>query len=150
MFGFSFALPADMQQGQVQDEPQFGGDFNSWASSDSNSPLALNVTFGGNTKGLETNQCPGAISGPIISKVSVGSGITAYQINNLDTGPAPQGGASVPNISVSFVSNGIVVAIELTPQSQGNLMARYGPIWQEMLASFEPGTVANPNPPCGG
>jgi hypothetical protein len=149
MFGFTFAIPTDTQQQQSQTEPNTGGDFNSWTSSNSDSSLALNITFGGDTKGLAANQCPGAISGPLISVVTVGQGITAYQINGFVSPTVPQGAASVPSISVSFVSNGVVVSIQLTPQTQGNLMARYGGIWQEMLASFQPGAFVNPTPPCG-
>lgn len=119
MFGFSFAIPADAQQQQSQTEPSTGGDFNSWTTSNSNSWLALNITFGGDTKGLASNQCPGAISGPPITIVTVGQGITAYQMNDFVSPTVPQGAASVPSISVSFVSNGVVVGIQLTPQIQG-------------------------------
>lgn len=153
MFGFSFAIPADMQPNLQESTPQNGGDHVIWMSADSNAPTAMEVDFGGGVANFQPNQCPGAISSPLISVVTVGSGIKAYQTNSISVTPTTsQGGAFVPNISVSFVSNGIVVGINLIPQTQGTpdqRMATYGPIWQEMLASFTPGTVVNPNPPCG-
>jgi hypothetical protein len=65
----------------------------------------------------------------------------------------PGQSVAIPKFSVSFVVHGVVVAIQLDPVTHGdmsNLVARYGPIWQEMLASFKPGTFVNPSAPCGG
>lgn len=153
MFGFSIALPADMQLNLQEPAPQNNGDHVIWMSADANAQTAMEVDFGGGVANFQPNQCPGAISGPLISVVTVGQGIKAYQDNGLTIGHTSTGGAAIPSISVSFVSKGIVVGISLKPYSQGRtgdeLMAQYGPIWQEMLMSFKPGAFVNPTPPCG-
>ncbi len=146
MFGFSFAIPADTRQLSISPQPQVGGDTNTWSDRDTGTSTVLNVDFGGATTGYTANQCPQSISGA--KQVSVGKGITGYEQDDLVIGSAPQGAAAIPEISVSFVSNGNVIFITLTPQTQGNLTERYGGIWQEMLASFQPGTFTNPTPIC--
>jgi hypothetical protein len=149
-FGFSFALPADMRLNLQEPVSQTGGDHVIWMSADTKAPTALEVDFGGGTAGYSGNQCPSAFPSPTV--VTVGVGITGYQENGLAIGPTSSGGAGIRQISVAFVSNGVVVSISLIPYTQGTgdeLMARYGGIWQEMLASFQPGTVVNPTPPCG-
>jgi hypothetical protein len=148
MFGFSFAIPVDAQQLQSQPESATDGDFNLWSSPGNNDPLALGVSFGGARTGLAANQCPQGIPGATI--VTVGSGIKGYQLDDLVIGSLPPGAAAIPNISASFMSNGVMVSIELMPQTKGNLGERYGGIWREMLASFTPGVVVNPSPLCAG
>ncbi len=151
MFGFTFAIPADAQYLNPNPQPPgFVGDSVTWSDADSNPSNGLDVEFGGATSGYAANQCPQAIPGAMI--VTVGPGIKGYQSNNLVLGSTPQGTVGLPSISVSFVSNGIVVGIKLLPATHGdssNITERYMGIWQEMLASFKPGTVVNPTPPCG-
>lgn len=150
MFGFSFNLPADMQLNLQEAVSQSGGDHVIWMSADQNAQTAFEVDFGGATTGYSANQCPSAIPGATV--VTVGAGITGYQVNALTIGQTSSGVAGVRKIVVSFVSNGVVVGIRLIPYTQGTadeLMARYSPFLQEMLASFKSGTVVNPSPPCG-
>lgn len=151
MFGFSFAIPADMQLNLEESAPQFGGDHVIWMTPDSDQSNGLEIDFGGGVTGFAANQCPQAIPGATI--VTVGPGIKGYQTNNLVTGSVPPGGGvALPNISVSLVSNGIVTGIKLLPATNGDpasIIKRTMSIWQEILASFTPGTVVNPTPPCG-
>ena len=150
MSGYSFAIPADAQYLRTNPLPLgVVGDSVTWSDADSNLSNGLDVDFGSAT-GDAAPQCPQAI--PDTTIVTVGSGIKGYQTGNLVIGPAPQGAFAVPKIRVSFVVHGVVVDIQLDPVTHGdmsNLVERYGPIWQEMLASFQPGTVVNPTPPCG-
>ena len=152
MFGFSFAIPSDMQLNLQESTPQFGGDHAILMTPDSDQSNGLEIDFGGGTRGFAANQCPQAIPGATIA--TVGPGIKGYQTNNLVSGSVPPGGGvALPNISVSFISNGVVIGINLLPAMNGDrttIIERTLGIWQEMLASFQPGTVVNPNPPCGG
>ena len=147
MSGYSFAIPADAQYLRTNPLPLgVVGDSVTWSDGDANLSNGLDVDFGSAT-GDAAPECPQAISDTTI--VDVGSGIKGYQRNNLVIGP---GVFAVPTIRVSFVVHGVVVDIQLDPVTHGdmsNLVERYGPIWQEMLASFQPGTVVNPTPPCG-
>ncbi len=151
MFGFSFAIPADAQFLNTTPLPLgLVGDSITWSDADSNQSNGLDVDFGGATNGYAANQCPQAL--PRATIVTVGPGLKGYQTNNLVIPPAPQGAAGLPSIGVSFVSNGVVIGIKLRPATHGdssNITERYMGIWQEMLASFQPGTVVNPTPPCG-
>lgn len=151
MFGFSFAMPADAQYLSTNPQPPgIVGDSITWSNTDTNLTNGFDVNFGGATSGYAANECPQAIPGTTI--VTVGPGIQGYQSNNLVIGTTSQGAVGIPKISVSFVSNGVVIGIELLPATHGdssNITERYMGIWQEMLASFKPGTVVNPNPPCG-
>ena len=150
MSGFSFAIPADAQYLRTNPLPLgVVGDSVTWSDGDSNLSSGLNVDFGSAIRDAAP-QCPQAI--PDATVVDVGSGIKGYQRNDLVIGPAPQGAVAIPKISVSFVVRGVVVDIQLDPLTNGdmsNLVARCGPIWQEMLASFQPGTFVNSTPPCG-
>lgn len=150
MSGFSFAIPADAKYLSTNPLPLgVTGDSVTWSDADSNLSNGLDVDFGSAT-GDAAPQCPQAI--PDTTVVDVGSGIKGYQRNDLVIGPAPQGAVAIPKISVSFVVHGVVVDIQLDPVTHGdtsNLLAQYGPIWQEMRASFQPGAVVNPTPPCG-
>lgn len=150
MSGFSFAIPADAKYLSANPLPLgVVGDSVTWSDGDSNRSNGLNVDFG-SAIGDAAPECPQAI--PDAKIVTVGSGIKGYQSGSLMIGPPPQGEIAIPKISVSLVVHGVVVDIQLDPLTNGdmsNLMARYGPIWQEMLASFQPGTVVNPTPPCG-
>jgi len=151
MFGFSFAIPADAQYLSANPQPPgIEGDSVTWSDADTNQSNGFDVDFGGATSGYAANQCPQAIPGATV--VTVGPGIKGYQSNNLVVGSTPQGAAGIPSISVSLVSNGVVIGIKLLPATHGdssNITERYMGIWREMLASFTPGTVVNPNPPCG-
>ncbi len=79
----------------------------------------------------DTNICPAGGT-----PITIGAGIRAYQQTNVPpdlNGPA----APYPYVRVSLVSGGAAIRIEL--QGQGapeTFFARYGPIWQHMLASF--------------
>lgn len=79
----------------------------------------------------DTNICPAGGT-----PITIGAGIRAYQQTNVPpdlNGPA----APYPYVRVSLVSGGVAIRIEL--QGQGapeTFFARYGPIWQHMLASF--------------
>lgn len=151
MFGFTFAIPADAKYLSTNPLPLgVVGDSITWSDADSNPSNGLDAEFGGATNGYAANQCPQALPGTTI--VTVGPGIKGYQSNNLVLGSTPQGAAGLPSISVSFVSNGNVVGIKLLPATHGdssNITGRYMGIWQEMLASFKPGTFVNSSPPCG-
>lgn len=150
MSGYSFAIPADAQYLRTNPLPLgVVGDSVTWSDADSNLLNGLDIDFSAAT-GYAAPQCPQAI--PDATVVDVGSGIKGYQSGSLMIGPPPQGEIAIPKISVSFVLHGVVVDIQLDPATHGdmsNLEERYGPIWQEMLASFQPGTFVNPTPPCG-
>ena len=150
MAGYSFAIPADAKYLSTNPLPLgVVGDSVTWSDADSNLSNGLDVDFGSAT-GDAAPQCPQAI--PETTVVDVGSGIKGYQSGSLMIGPPPQGEIAIPKISVSFVVSGVVVDIQLDPATHGdmsNLAGRYGPIWREMLASFQPGAVVNPTPPCG-
>jgi hypothetical protein len=149
MSGFSSAIPADAKYLMTNPLPLgVVGDSVTWSDADSNLSNGLDIDFGPAT-GYAAPQCPQAI--PDATVVDVGPGIKGYQSGSLVIGPGQ--GVAIPKLSVSFVVHGVVVAIQLDPVIHGdmsNLVARYGPIWQVMLASFKPGTFVNPSAPCGG
>lgn len=151
MSGFSFAIPADAKYLRANPLPLgVVGDSVTWSDGDSNLSNGLDVDFG-SAPGDAAPECPQAI--PDATVVDVGSGIKGYQSGSLVIGPEPQGAVAIPKLSVSFVVHGVVIDIQLDPLTNGDfsdLVAQYSPIWPEMLASFQPGTVVNPTPPCGG
>ncbi len=149
MFGFQIDLPVELKHQQTLSEPATGGDFNAWTGTLPGAVGEVDVRFGGNTTGVYANQCPQAI--PDATTVTVGSGLTGYQTENLLTAtPPPQAASGGPLLSVGFVAKGVVIGMTLDGTPPGDtFMQRDGGIWQHMLASFKPGSYVNATPPCG-
>ena len=150
MFGFSFAIPADAQYLMTNPlPPGVVGDSVTWSDADSNQSNGLDVDFGGATNGYAANQCPQAIPGATI--VTVGPGIKGYQIEQPCSSSATRRSRS-PEYQCLICLEWCRDWHQASPRDARRLQQiteRYMGIWQEMLASFQPGTVVNPTPPCG-
>jgi hypothetical protein len=89
----------------------------------------------------DTNICP--LYGTIIT---IGGGVAARQETNIPlagSGPPP----AVPYVRVSLVVGGVAIRIELHGTAPADtFFARYGAIWQHLLATF---ATFPPQPPLG-
>ena len=83
--------------------------------------------------------------------MTIGSGVHAYQETNVPPSPNGPTGAT-PYVRVSLVVGGVAIRIELDGQgAPATFLARYGPIWEHMLASFTAFPPLQPlsSHPCG-
>lgn len=152
MFGFSIDIPTGMRKVNVEALPSTGGDVVTWSGTVPTSSDTIGVGYGGASTGLYPNECPQGL--PEATAVPVGHGITGYETNNLTlpSTPPPGGQGTPPSITVTFLSQGVVINFGLSatsPYGYAAFMQRYGSIWQHMLASFKPGSYVNATPLCG-
>ncbi|HEU5440354.1 MAG TPA: hypothetical protein VFU88_13770 [Ktedonobacterales bacterium] len=90
------------------------------------------------------------------SPTNIGAGVRAYVGDTFGT-PTPAPGHGVggpPQLFANAVVNGLYVGISLsgsdtdTYASRDAFLARYGAIWQAILASFAPGSFSSSTNPC--
>ncbi len=151
-FGFSLEIPSVLTENGSQANPSSGGGISAWNAAYPTAQDALELYITTATKGIDPKICQ------MGEPITIGSGLKGYQqdiFSEPTPVPMPNSGAP-PNsqVSASVVENGVWVSINLTGMPPADtFMQRYGSIWHEMLASFTPGTSANPgatNNPCAG
>lgn len=90
------------------------------------------------------------------SPTTIGSGVHAYIGDTFGT-PTPipgHGAAGPPQLFANVAVHGLYIGISLsgsdtaTYASRDAFLARYGAIWQSILASFTPGAFSSPTNPC--
>jgi hypothetical protein len=85
-------------------------------------------------------------------RITIGSGVTAYEDDNPNyPTPVPGGGATGPEgLDVNVMTGGVYLEISLFANPPtGTLETRYGAIWQHILNSFVPGPAVPNRHPCG-
>ncbi len=80
--------------------------------------------------------------------IPIGSGVTAYQFDNLATPPSASA-AQPLQFSVLFTSGGLFTIITLSgnPPASG-FSQRWGTVWRDTLASYQPGHGPAGSHPC--
>jgi hypothetical protein len=80
--------------------------------------------------------------------VSIGSGVTAHQFDNLAT-PPPTGVTQPLQISTLFTSGGLFTIITLSGNPPAStFLQRWGTVWRDTLASYVPGHSPSGVHPC--
>lgn len=86
------------------------------------------------------------------TRITIGSGVTAYEDDSLDfPTPAPGGGAAgAGGLDVNVATGGVYLHITLYGNyPRETFRQRYGAIWQHILNSFVPGPAVPNGNPCG-
>lgn len=160
MYGFSLQLPTAFGQSDHESNVSGPGDFTQWMCQCAPAQLPpLQASLAGlNEIDIEATTSvptPGPGDPNLCTQgtpVPVGRGLTGYEIDTLAPPPSNPTGAGlsgIPNAAVSVASGGVFITIRILGTPPGStFLARYGPTWRHMLASFVPGPGLSNSHPC--